>query len=383
MRRRGLKAGAGAAELTQFRGQVDALDAKLVKLINQRAEVARQIGRLKAKEGVKPYAPWREAAVYKRVTGLNRGPLPGESVRAIYREIMSATLALEEPTRVVFFGQPGSFAHLAALVKFGAAVEYVPARDTRDAFLAVAHARADYGVVPIENSTEGGVNQSIDMLADSRLKVVSEIYLPVHHHFLSRVPLRKVRVIYSHPQALAQCRTWLNGHAGEVECREVGSTAEAAQLAARERHAAAIAGVLAAEIYRVPIRVRNIEDQAENITRFFVIGDQLGDPTGHDKTTVLVSIKDQAGALLRLLKPFEAHGINLTRIESRPSRRRAWDYHFFIDMEGHVSEPRVQAALKEVDSHARHVEVLGSYPASPPVPGREVHAVLQKASSWL
>jgi chorismate mutase/prephenate dehydratase len=308
----------------------------------------------------------------------NQGPLPHEAFRSIYREIMSATIALERATRVSFFGQPGSFTHLAARVKFGSSVEYLPARDIRDVFLAVARVRADFGIVPIENSTEGGVNQSIDLLADTRLKVVSELYLPIHHHLLARCPLKEIRVVYSHPQPFAQCRNWLNGHLGEVRREEVGSTAEAAARAAHERHAAAIAGDLAAEIYRIPILIHHVEDQADNITRFFVIGERLNEPTGHDKTSLMVSIKDEEGALMRLLKPFHVHRINLTRIESRPSRRRAWDYHFFIDLQGHVAEPKVEAALREIESHVRHVEVLGSYPAAARLPSRSLRDALRK-----
>jgi chorismate mutase/prephenate dehydratase len=367
--------------VVELRAQIDALDSQLVRLINRRATVARQIGRLKAREGVKPYAPSREIQIYGRVAALNKGPISDEALRAIYREVMSATIALEQPTRVCYFGQPGSFTHLAARVKFGSSVRYLPGGDIRDVFAAVAHGSADYGVVPIENSTEGGVNQTADLLADTRLKVVSEIYLPVHHHLLARGPLKSVRVVYSHPQGFAQCRQWLNAQLRWAQRREAGSTAEAAQLAARRRQAGAIAGLLAAEIYRLPIRARNVEDQADNITRFFVIGEQICEPTGQDKTSLVVSIKDQRGALMRLLRPFHAHGINLTRIESRPSRRRAWDYLFFIDMEGHVADRSVRAALREVNSQVRHVEVLGSYPAAPPVPGADLHAVLQDRAS--
>jgi len=359
-----------AAQVEALRRTIDALDAKIVSLINERAATARRIGAIKAREGVKPYNPSREIQVYKQVTARNAGPLPNEAFRAIYREIMSATIAMERPTRVAYFGQPGTFAHLAARIKFGSSVEYIPARDIRDVFLAVSRGRADYGVVPIENSTEGGVNQSIDMFAEARLKIASEIYLPIHHHLLSRSPLDKVHVVYSHPQPFAQCRNWLMGNLASVELREVGSTAAAAEMAARDAHAGAIAGSLAAEIYKVPIVVEHIEDAPDNITRFFVVAEHMADRTGKDKTSLVLSIRDEPGALLRILRPFQANHINLTRIESRPSKRRAWEYNFFVDMEGHVTDDNIRAALHELEGQVKHLEVLGSYPAAERVPVR-------------
>jgi chorismate mutase/prephenate dehydratase len=377
-RTKGKTARAEAGGLDALREQINAMDVRLVNLINQRAEVAREIGHWKARRGEKAYAPAREIEVYRRVSSLNKGPLPDDAFRAIYREIMSGTIALERRTRVAFFGQPGTFTHLAATTKFGSSVEYLPSRDIRDVFMTVARGQADFGVVPVENSTEGGVNQSIDHLAETRLKVVSEIYLPIHHHLLACCATKEIRILYSHPQPFAQCRIWLTGHMAEVERKEVGSTADAAMRVKKERHAGAIAGVLASKLYGVPIRVSNIEDQPDNITRFFVIGEKMSPPSGHDKTSLVVSIKDQAGALLNLLKPFQDHRINLTRIESRPSKRRAWDYHFFIDLEGHVKDPRVETALKEIESHVRHVEVLGSYPQAPRLPGPEMRSGVMK-----
>jgi chorismate mutase/prephenate dehydratase len=363
-----------AMSLEDLRARIDELDARIVALINERARYASHIGRLKAKDGVKPYAPSREIQVYQRVARLNKGPLPDDAFRAIYREIMSATIALEHPTRVCYFGQPGSFTHLAAHTKFGSSVEYTAARDVRDVFAAVARGKSDYGVVPIENSTEGGVNESIDLLAEHRLKIASEIYLPIHQHLLSLSKPKDIKTIYSHPQGFAQTRQWLNGHLGNAARRPVGSTAEAAQLAAKDKHAGAIAGELAAEIYQVPIQAANIEDQPDNITRFFVIAEKMADRTGNDKTSLVISVSDKPGALLNLLKPFHKHGINLTRIESRPSKRRAWEYNFFIDLYGHVGDPEVKATLEEIESHVRHLEILGSYPVSPRLPSSERRA---------
>lgn len=362
-----------AVQLESLRRRIDDLDSRLVSLINERTATACEIGAIKKRTGVKPYNPSREFQVYKRVVARNTGPLPSEALRSIYREIMSATIALEHPTRVAYFGQPGTFAHLAATTKFGSAVEYLPARDIRDVFLAVSRARADYGVVPIENSTEGGVNQSIDMFGETRLKIASEVFLPIHHHLLSRCTLRQVRVVFSHPQPFAQCRHWLMANLPGVEQREASSTAAAAVLAAKHPHSAAIAGVLASHIYDVPIIAEHLEDATDNITRFLVVAERMAERTGRDKTSLLVAIRDEPGALLRLLEPFRTHSINLTRIESRPSKRRAWEYVFFIDMEGHIDDPQVRAAVNDVDARAKHLDVLGSYPAAERLPTARAH----------
>ena len=340
----------------------DELDAQIVELINERAANAVKIcGAIKARTGLKAYNPSREIQVYRKVAARNRGPLPSAAFNAIYREIMSATIALERPSRVAFFGQPGTFTHLAALTKFGASVEYIPTRDIRDVFLAVSRGRADYGLVPIENSTEGGVNQSIDMFAETRLKIASEIYLCRSTTICSRkcIPLKDIRVVYSFGQPFAQCRNWLMGHLGTVERREVPSTAAAAERAAKEPGSAAIAGSLAAEIYKVPIVVANIEDSPDNITRFFVVAERMAERTGRDKTSLLLSIKDEPGALRRLLKAFDDNKINLTRIESRPSKRRAWEYNFFLDLEGHVEDESVKQTLKGLEGQVKYLEISG------------------------
>jgi len=352
------------SEMEQLRRKIDECDEQIVGLINARAANARKIGAIKERDGIKPYNPSREIQVYKKVAAKNTGPLSDEAFKAIYREIMSATIALERPTRVAYFGQPGTFTHLAARTKFGASVEYIPQRDIRDVFLAVARGRADYGLVPIENSTEGGVNQSIDMFADTRLKIASEVYLPIHHHLLSKSALKDIRIIYSHPQPFAQCRNWLTGNLGEIERREVNSTAAAAEMASKEPRSAAIAGSMAAEIYNVPVVAQHIEDSADNVTRFFVVAERMAEKTGKDKTSLLLSIKDEPGALLHLLLPFQNNKINLTRIESRPSKRRAWEYNFFLDLEGHVEDENVRKTLQQLEGQVKHLEVLGSYPAA-------------------
>ncbi|MCX7804121.1 MAG: prephenate dehydratase [Planctomycetota bacterium] len=329
-----------------------------------RAEAARRIGRLKADAGQKPYVAAREVGVYRRVIGENRGPLPDEALKAIYREIMSACIALERPTRASYFGAPGSFTHLAAKTKFGSQVEYLPCRDLRDVFLAVSRGHVDYGVIPIENSTEGGVNQAMDIFTDTNLKIAAEIYLPVHHHLLSNFPLHEIKVVFSHPHAFAQCRNWLTANLPDVERREVGSTSLGAEMAARMGNAAAIAGEMAAAIYELQILYRNIEDNPENVTRFVVLAEKSGPPSGRDKTSLLFWIKDAPGALVTMLEPFRRFGINLTRIESRPSKRKPWEYYFFVDLEGHVEDPPVAQALAELESLCKHIEILGSYPAA-------------------
>ncbi|HLX60351.1 MAG TPA: prephenate dehydratase [Planctomycetota bacterium] len=356
------------AEIDTLRHGIDDLDAQIVALINARAAAAQKIGALKAKDGVRPYSSAREQQVYKKVAAQNKGPLKDDAIKAIYREIMSASIALERPTRVAFFGQAGTFTHLAARTKFGSSVEYIPTKDIREVFSCVQRGEADYGLVPIENSTEGGVNQSIDMFADTKLKIASEIYLPIHHHLLCKCKIEEIRLIYSHPQPFAQCRNWLQGHLANVEKREVGSTAEAAERASKEEHVAAVAGSLAAELYGVPIIHEHIEDSPYNITRFFVIAERMAERTGKDKTSLVISIKDEPGGLRRLLKAFDDNKINLTRIESRPSKRRAWEYNFYLDIEGHVADEAVQKTLREIEPTVRHLEVLGSYPMSERLP---------------
>jgi len=351
-----------------LRKAIDEIDTKIVALINERASNAVKIGALKAREGVKPYSSSRELQVYKKVAAQNTGPLKDDAFKAIYREIMSATIALERPTRVAFFGQHGTFTHLAARTKFGSSVEYIPTKDMREVFTCVSRGTADYGLVPIENSTEGGVNQSIDMFADTKLKIASEIYLPIHHHLLCKGKREEIKLIYSHPQPFAQCRNWLQGNLAGIEKREVGSTAEAAERASKDPNVAAIAGMLASEIYGVPIISEHIEDSPYNITRFFVIAERMAERTGKDKTSVVISIKDEPGALRRILKSFDDNKINLTRIESRPSKRRAWEYNFYLDIEGHVQDEPVMRTLRELESNVRHLEVLGSYPMSERLP---------------
>jgi chorismate mutase/prephenate dehydratase len=355
-------------KLDALRKRIDDLDAEIVKLINERARCAREIGELKRSSGSGAFAPARERAVYERVLALNKGPLPAESIKAIYREIMSGSLALERCPRVAYLGPAGTFTHKAARSKFGSSVEYHPESSVRDVFLEVSRGHSDYGVVPIENSTEGGVNQTIDCFFETSLKVCSEIFVAVHHNLMASCNREGVRVIYSHPQVFGQCREYLGANFPRVQQVECSSTTAAAERAGKEPGAAAIASDTAAEIYGLTVLEPAIEDNPDNVTRFFVISREPAPCTGNDKTSIMVSIKDAPGVLHTLLRTFSDRDINLTRIESRPSKKKAWDYYFFIDLLGHVENGNVADALNSLDASARHLEVLGSYPRAEHVP---------------
>ncbi len=361
-----------------LRSEIDDLDEEIVKLISRRAAVARRIGRVKSEGGAEVYDPVREQAVYDRVSRLAKSVVESGgkagvkaeelllegALKAIYREIMSLSLALERPTRVAFFGPPGTFTHQAARSKFGASVQYVAESSIPDVFSAVSTDRAEYGVVPVENSTEGPVNVAWDVLADTPLKVIAETYLPIRLALLGRGPMSSVRRVYSHAQPLAQARDYLATHLPAVEIREASSTIAGVEAASVERGAAAIASEFAAEDRDIEVLARNIEDSADNETRFFVVGREPTRRSGKDKTTLMVSIKDEVGALHAMLGAFRDEGVNLTRIQSRPSRRRAWDYVFFLDCKGHVEDEQVKKTLSCLETRSRHVQVLGSFPAA-------------------
>ncbi|MEJ2745970.1 MAG: prephenate dehydratase, partial [bacterium] len=297
-----------------------------------------------------------------RLSKLSKGPLPIESVRAIYREIMSASMALEKKLVIAYLGPEATFTHVAARRKFGSSVQYAAMAGITDIFSHVERGGVDYGVVPIENSIEGAVTHTLDMFIDSRVQICAEIYLDISHCLLANCPITKIRKVYSKAEVFGQCRTWLRSTIPSVELLEASSTARAAEMAARERYAAAIASELAAEIYGVKILERGIEDSGKNETRFLVIGNSSAGPSGDDKTSIIVSIADRVGALYRMLLPFKKHAINLTKIESRPSKKKAWDYYFFIDFLGHIGEANVVKALKELQGQCLFMEHLGSYP---------------------
>lgn len=349
-------------KLRKIRSEIDRIDKRLVGLINRRTRLALAIGREKRKRGVEVFAPDREREVYENIARENQGPLSTAAMESIYREIMSATLFLQHPLKIAYFGPPATFTHMAAIKKFGRQVNYLPVKNISDVFMEVETGRVNYGVVPIENSTEGVVTHTLDMFIESNLKICSEVLLEISHNLLARVALSKIKKVYSNPQALAQCRYWLKTNLPQVEVMEVSSTARAAELAGSSRNAGAIASLLAASIYRLKIISRHIEDMRGNVTRFLVIGPTPSRPTGQDRTSVMFSISDRVGALYSMLSPFKKYGINLTKIESRPSRLKPWDYFFFIDLEGHYQDKKVKSALAELEDHCHSLKILGSYP---------------------
>jgi chorismate mutase/prephenate dehydratase len=358
---------ATGVDLGDIRAKIDGIDARIQSLLSERARFAQQVGISKTASGraVDFYRPEREAQVLRRVVERNEGPLRDEEVVRLFREIMSACLAQQEPLKVAFLGPEGTFTQAAVLKQFGASVRALPLATIDEVFHEVEGGVADFGVVPIENSSEGTVNHTLDMFLASGLKICGEIELRIHHHLMGRMTgLAQVKRVCAHSQALAQCRGWLDDQLPDAERVPVSSNAEGARRARDERGSAAIAGNAAAEIYGLHVLANEIEDRADNTTRFLVIGRKLFSPSGLDKTTLLVSAGDTkgSGALFRLLEPFAQHGVNMTRIESRPSQRRLWDYVFFFDIEGHVSDPAVAKALAALEQRASLFKVLGSYP---------------------
>jgi chorismate mutase/prephenate dehydratase len=347
----------------EWRTRIDEIDRQLLGLLSQRARLALDIGRVKLGAGRPVFVPEREQEVLDELVRLNAGPLTGAAVRAIWSEVLSACRSLQHPFRVAYFGPPGTNTHVAAVRHFGASAEHVPVRGIGDVFAEVERGRADVGVVPIENSTEGAVNHTLDGLIDSELSICGEVSLEIHHHLLSRsTDLAGVKRVASHPQALGQCRQWLDRNLPEAEIVETPSTGVAAEQAVQDPSVAAVANELAARLYGLPVLRERIEDYANNVTRFVVIGRQAAGRTGRDKTSILFAIRDEVGALYRILEPLATARLNLTRIESRPTRRRPWEYVFFVDFEGHRDDPVTQGVLAAVRERCLFVKVLGSYP---------------------
>lgn len=349
--------------LKELRKKIDGLDSQILRLLNRRAGAILKIGKLKAGQRAEYYSPSREEEVYRRLSKENKGPFPQEALRAVFREIISGSRALQKRLAITYLGPEATFTHMAAQEKFGSSCDYIPAKSIPDVFAEVSRGKADYGVVPVESSTEGVVSYTLDMFVDSDLKISSEVFLEVSHNLLANCKLEEVKRIYSHPQAIAQSRLWVESHLPQAEIIEVSSTAQAAQLASKEKNSAAIASRLAGQLYNLRIIGERIEDNPENFTRFMVIGKTLSEPSSRDKTSIMFAIKDRVGALHDILGPFAGHRINLTKIESRPSRRKAWEYIFFVDLEGHVADSRVRQALDEVEKECLSLKVLGSYPA--------------------
>jgi len=351
--------------LKAIRDRIDRIDEQIQELINQRAAAAREVAEVKQANGGDPlfYRPEREAQVLRRVKERNQGPLDAEEMARIFREIMSACLALEQPLTIAFLGPEGTFTQAAALKHFGHSVNTLPLGSISDVFQEVEAGSCHYGVVPVENSSEGVISHTLDMFLNSPLKICGEVTLRIHHNLLAAGgSLEQVERVYSHQQSLAQCRGWLDRHLPDAERIAVGSNAEAAALAKEQPGSAAIASETAAEIYGLEVLAANIEDEPGNTTRFLIIGRQEVPPSGDDKTSLLVSTKNVAGGLLRLLEPLAEHGVSMTRIESRPSRRGMWDYVFFIDVLGHREDEPVKRALADLEQAASVYKVLGSYP---------------------
>ncbi len=351
----------------EIRRQIDAVDTEIHSLINERARLAQVVGISKHEDGhtVDFYRPEREAQVLRRALERNKGPLRNEEVLRLFREIMSACLAQQEPLKVGFLGPEGTFTQAAVLKHFGHSVRALPLPTIDEVFHEVESGAADFGVVPIENSTEGTVNYTLDRFLTSPLRICGEVELRIHQHLMGRMDgLERIERVCSHQQSLAQCRGWLDEHLPDAERIQAASNAEAARRARDERGTAAIAGQAAAEVYGLNVLATEIEDRPDNTTRFLIVGRKLFSASGKDKTTLLVSTShtDSPGALYRLLEPFARHRISLTRIESRPSRRRKWDYVFFLDVEGHAEDPNLGRALAQLKRRASLFRVLGSYP---------------------
>lgn len=350
-------------KLKEFRAEIDAIDDQILDLLNNRAKVVVQVGKAKQGEQSDFYVPSREKAIYDRLTLHNQGPFPDSGVLRVFREIISASLSLEEPMKVAFLGPQATFTHVASMQQFGHSAKLLPQKSIPAVFDEVLRGRAHYGVVPVENSNEGIVNHTLDMFLDSDLKIIAEILLEISHDLLSSTgQLADVRKVVSHPQALAQCRAWLEENLPNASLVDVASTALAAQLVADDESAAAIASEQAGHLYGLKVVKNKIEDNPNNFTRFLVIGRNTPPRSGKDKTSVMFSVKDEPGILYRMLEPFSSRGINLCKIESRPLRKKAWEYIFFLDIDGHIDEPIVAESIKDLRNYCQFLKVLGSYP---------------------
>lgn len=351
-------------KLKQYRAQIDSLDDELLKLVNQRAALAQQIGHLK-EDGV-VLRPEREAQVLKRLQANNQGPLGSAAVAALFTEVMSQCRALEAPLAVAYLGPEGTFTEAAALKRFGSAIQGQLCATIDDVFRVVESGVVNYGVVPVENSSEGAVGRTLDLLMQSALQICGEVVLPIHQCLLSRCDeLDSIRTIFSHPQSLAQCQAWLNTNLPKAMRNPLSSNAEAALQAANHPHdTAAIAGIQAAALFGLNVIVENIEDDPKNTTRFLVLGKQRVAPSGNDKTSLVLSAANRPGAVHDLLAPLARHGVSMTRLESRPSRSGLWEYVFYMDIEGHQADDKVAAALAELKQVAAFIKILGSYPVA-------------------
>jgi len=351
--------------LSELRDKIDAIDEQILQLINQRAVCAMEVAKTKIAQGEQGtfYRPDRESLVLRRIMGLNQGPLSDDTAVRFFREIMSACLALEKPMDIAFLGPEGTFTQQAVFKHFGHAVKAIPAATINEIFSAVENEYCQFGVVPVENSTEGVISHTLDRFSSSTLKICGEVEIRVHQNLMGHITsLDEITEVFSHQQSLAQCRQWLDNHLPGIKLTAVNSNAEAARLASSNNQTAAIAGVVAADVYNLNIFEKNIEDEPNNTTRFIIIGQQSPAPTGNDKTSLVVSTGNQPGALHKILEPFAKLGIGMVNIESRPSRQGLWDYLFFIDIEGHSEDKIVAQALDIVRDSVKMFRLLGSYP---------------------
>ena len=354
-------------DLSQLRKEIDQIDEKILELLNKRARIARKIGELKKKNNLEVHIPERERQIFERLLKLNRErfseSFPPEALLHIYREIISACLSLEKPLKIAYLGPKATFTHQASLEYFGFSAQYVSCPTIRDVFLEVESGRADYGVVPVENTIEGVVNYTLDMFLESDLKISGEVVIPINLHLLSNhESLPDIKRVYSHKLAIGQCRKWIEKNLPSATVVETDSTAKACEIALEEEGSGAIASEVASYTYHLNILARNIQESSDNFTRFLIVSKRSMKPTGKDKTSLIFAVRDEPGALYKVLEVFYKRGINLTKIESRPSRRKAWDYVFFVDMEGHREDPEVRETLNELKTRTQMVKILGSYP---------------------
>lgn len=349
-------------KLNSLRNKIDKIDQQLVRLLDERAELAGKIGQSKSEGGLAIFDAARQKEVLKKVLKLTQGQFPREGLKSVFTEIMSACLTLEQPVKVGYLGPKATFTHLAAITEFGSSSRQLPYKTIEDIFLAAENGWVDYGVVPIENTTGGIVHLTLDMFLKYDLKICSELIVYIRQNLLSRYPLEQIKKVYSSAQPFSQCHIWIKENLPGVELKEVSTTAQGVMLARRVKNSAAIASELAARLYGLNIVSRGIEDLKDNFTRFLVIGKEFPAPSGDDKTSIMFSLKDRPGALHNALKPFAQAGINLSKIESRPTRRRAWEYVFFVDLDGHINQPKIKKALDAVERISVFVKVLGSYP---------------------
>jgi chorismate mutase/prephenate dehydratase len=352
-------------KLTPLRARIDAIDKQLLELLNQRAEVAQEVGHVKAVSNAPVFRPEREMQVLRNVAERNPGPLADGDVQTIFREIMSACRALEKRVTVAYLGPVGTFSEQAVYQQFGHAVEGMPCASIDEVFRATEAGTADFGVVPVENSTEGAINRTLDLLLQTPLTISGEVSLPVHHSLMTASgTMEGVERICAHPQALAQCQAWLDLHYPAIPRQPVSSNGEAARMASEDHSIAAIAGKIAGEKYNLQVVNAHIQDDPHNRTRFAVIGRLCTAPSGHDHTSLVLSVANKAGAVYNLLAPLARHGVSMTRFESRPARMGTWEYYFYVDVEGHSDDERMVRALTELKENAAFFKVLGSYPCS-------------------